>query len=92
MLRTGEKGKTYGLVKPGLKPSALKPSVFAQDDDDDDNADVNAQLREVSRKKLKQVYSYTTSQTLQTLWHNIPYTTPTHNLYLMHTQANQYSH
>jgi hypothetical protein len=50
MLRTGEKGKVYGLVKP-----ALKPSVFSRDDSDDDT-DVNAQLREVARKKQKQVY------------------------------------
>lgn len=52
MLRTGEKGKVYGLIKPN---QLKRHSAFAQDDDDDDSNDVNAQLREVARKKQKQV-------------------------------------
>lgn len=51
-MKLGEKGKVYGLIKP----AALKRhSAFAQDDDDDEQNDVNAQLREVSRKRQKQV-------------------------------------
>ncbi len=48
MTLVGEKGKAYGLVKP-----ALKPSIFGSTDDDDE--DMNAVLREVHRKKMKQV-------------------------------------
>lgn len=77
-MQTGEKGKSYGLIKPnvGKANNVLKPSVFARDDDDDEDQDVNAQLREVSKKKQKQVLISALLSQLSLTLPNTSYTIP----------------
>lgn len=56
MIRTGEKGKQYGLIKPttSLKPAA----AFARtDDDDEEDNDVSTMLKLAEKKQQKLVCS-----------------------------------